>query len=118
MKAPWSNDAMLTLSSRQPRRHVRRRRATLAVLAALVVVATGGWAYEHHAVTRDARLWPPIGQRIDIGGHRLHLACDGNGTPTVLFETSGFSNSTSYGFARDALTRHTRVCIYDRVGVG
>jgi pimeloyl-ACP methyl ester carboxylesterase len=109
---------MPSLSSPQPSRRNWRRRAALAVLASLVVAAPGGWAYENHAVARDARLWPPIGQRIDVGGHRLHLVCGGRGTPTVLFETSGFSNSTSYEVARDALTAYTRVCIYDRVGVG
>jgi pimeloyl-ACP methyl ester carboxylesterase len=109
---------MPTLSSPQPSRRVGPRRAALAALAALVVAAPAGWAYERHAVARDARLWQPIGRRVDIGGHRLHLVCDGSGTPTVLFETSGFSNSTSYAVARDALTRHTRVCVYDRVGVG
>src|SRR3954469_17680559 len=96
---------MPTLSSPQPRRRVGWRLAELAALASLVIA--GGWAYERHAVARDARLWPPIGQRIDIDGRRLHLACGGSGTPTVLFETSGFSNSTSYSVARDALTKHT-----------
>ena len=109
---------MPTLSSPRPSRRVGRRRAALVALASLVVAATGSWGYERYAVARDARLWPPVGQRIDVGGHRLHLVCGGSGTPTVVFETSGFSNSTSYGAVRDALTRYTRVCVYDRVGVG
>jgi pimeloyl-ACP methyl ester carboxylesterase len=64
------------------------------------------------------RLYPPPGRLVDVGGHRLHFVCAGNGTPVVLFEMSGFSNSTSFSDARTAIARRTRVCTYDRMGIG
>jgi len=36
----------------------------------------------------------------------------------VLFEVSGFSNAMSFGDARAGLSQRTRVCSYDRVGIG
>jgi pimeloyl-ACP methyl ester carboxylesterase len=88
----------------------------------LLVIFIGGpllgWTYEQYAVRRDARRFPPPGQLVDIGGRRLHLICIGSGRPVVLFEQAGFANSASFTVARTALAQHTRVCSYDRVGIG
>ena len=101
-----------------PRKPARRRPIILLVLVALLLVMATGALYEAIAVARDARRFPPPGQLVDVGGRRLHLDCMGSGSPIVIFEASGFSNSTSYRVARSAIARHTRVCIYDRMGVG
>jgi pimeloyl-ACP methyl ester carboxylesterase len=90
----------------------------LALVAVPVVIAAIGALYEGRAVARDAQRFPVPGQLVDVGGRRLHLECIGNGSPIVVFEASGFSNSTSYRVARSAIAKHTRVCIYDRMGVG
>ena len=49
---------------------------------------------------------------------RLHYVCTGSGAPIALFEVSGFSNSMSFSEARAGLAQRTRVCSYDRVGIG
>ena len=78
-----------------------------------------GWGYEQYAVKRDATRFPPPGHFVTVGGgRRLHYVCDGSGTPLVLFEVSGFSNSMSFAEARSGLSRQTRVCSYDRMGIG
>jgi pimeloyl-ACP methyl ester carboxylesterase len=77
-----------------------------------------GWIYEQYATRRDARRFPAPGQFVQVGARRLHYVCTGSGSPLVLFEVSGFSNSTSFSAARSGLARHTRVCSYDRMGIG
>ena len=68
---------------------------------------------------RDARRFPPPGQFVRVEPvRRLHYVCSGNGGPLVLFEVSGFSNSMSFREARAGLAQRTRVCSYDRVGIG
>jgi pimeloyl-ACP methyl ester carboxylesterase len=88
----------------------------------LLVVVGGpliGWAYEQYAVRRDARRFPPPGQFVQVEpARRLHYVCSGSGSPLVLFEVSGFSNSMSFREARAGLSQSTRVCSYDRVGIG
>ena len=88
----------------------------------LLVVVGGpliGWAYEQYAVRRDARRFPPPGQFVQVEPvRRLHYVCSGSGSPLVLFEVSGFSNSMSFREARAGLSQRTRVCSYDRVGIG
>ena len=90
----------------------------IALLFLLVVAPLAGWTYERYAMRRDARRYPPPGRLVDVGGHRLHLVCIGSGSPLVMFEVSGFSNSTSFSTARAALAGRTRVCTYDRMGIG
>ena len=108
-----------------PRRRRRRRRRSrlrqFLRVSLLIVVASPliGWAYEQYAVRRDARRFPPPGQFVQVEpARRLHYVCNGSGSPLVLFEVSGFSNSMSFREARDGLSQATRVCSYDRAGIG
>jgi pimeloyl-ACP methyl ester carboxylesterase len=74
--------------------------------------------YEAYADATAARDFPPPGRLVDVGGRRLHLLCIGEGSPTVLFEPSGFGNATSGAQARERISARTRVCSYDRIGMG
>ena len=97
----------------------KRWKVILAGLAgALVLAGSAGALYERHAISRDAGRFPPPGQLVDVGGRRLHLICIGSGRPVVLFEQAGFANSASFSVARAAVAQHTRVCSYDRMGIG
>ncbi len=56
---------------------------------------------------------------VDVGGRRLHLVCIGAGEPTVFFEASAFGvSSLSSATVREQVAAHTRVCSYDRMGMG
>jgi pimeloyl-ACP methyl ester carboxylesterase len=106
-------------NSIRPRRRWTRRRIVVAALLVVFVVGPAiGWTYEQYAVRRDRRLFPAPGQFLDVGGRRLHYVCSGSGTPLVLFEVSGFSNAMSFHDARAGVARRTRVCSYDRMGIG
>ena len=103
----------------RPQRRWRRWKLIVAgIVGVLVLAAIAGALYERHAVRRDARRFPPPGQLVDVGGRRLHLQCLGSGSPVVVFEPPGFGNSTSFRVARAAIAARTRVCSYDRVGMG
>jgi len=97
----------------------RRRRILRRLLILIVVSPLIGWTYEQYAVRRDAKRFPPPGQFVQVEPtRRLHYVCSGSGSPVVLFEVSGFSNAMSFGDARAGLSQRTRVCSYDRVGIG
>jgi pimeloyl-ACP methyl ester carboxylesterase len=60
--------------------------------------------------------------RIDLGGLALHLHCEGEGSPTVVFD-SGLGRDGSGWFATEqavgrATAKVTRACAYDRAGRG
>src|SRR4030095_355428 len=104
---------------RTQRRRTRRRLILRTLLAIIVFGPLLGWLYEQYAVRRDTRRFPPPGQFARVEPvRRLHYVCSGSGGPLVLFEVSGFSNSMSFREARAGLAQRTRVCSYDRAGIG
>jgi pimeloyl-ACP methyl ester carboxylesterase len=85
-------------------------------LAAILLLA--GYIYEPMAEAADAKAYPPPGQLVDVGGYRLHINCTGNGSPTVVIEAGLGDWSTSWGFIQSEVAKTTRVCTYDRAGMG
>jgi len=61
---------------------------------------------------------PPPGQLVDVGGFRLHVKCDGAGTPTVVFDAALGGSSISWAWVQPEIARSNRTCIYDRAGYG
>jgi pimeloyl-ACP methyl ester carboxylesterase len=55
---------------------------------------------------------------VDIGGRRLNVLCTGKGSPTVILEAGLVADSTAWRLVQPAISRRTRVCSYDRAGLG
>jgi pimeloyl-ACP methyl ester carboxylesterase len=60
----------------------------------------------------------PPGRLVDIGTHRLHLHCAGEGAPTVIFDAALGASSLSWSLVHPQVARVTRACTYDRAGFG
>ena len=60
----------------------------------------------------------PPGRQLDVGGHRLHLLCAGSGTPAVILDAALGASSLSWSLVLPGIARVTRVCAYDRAGMG
>jgi pimeloyl-ACP methyl ester carboxylesterase len=88
------------------------------ILAVLLILALVGWIYEPMAEAADAKAYPPPGQMVDVGGYRLHIYCTGSGSPTVVIETGWGDSSASWGWVQPEVSKTTRVCTYDRAGMG
>jgi pimeloyl-ACP methyl ester carboxylesterase len=82
------------------------------------MIASIGGGYQTVRESLDAKAYPPPGQLIDVGGHRLHLYCTGSGSPTVVLEPGGGASSSDFAWIAPAVARDTRVCVYDRAGRG
>lgn len=90
--------------------------AGLATLLGLMLV---GYVYEPMAEAADARAYPPPGQMVDVGGYRLHINCTGDGSPTVMIVAGLGDWSTTWGgVVQPGVAKTTRVCTYDRAGLG
>ena len=101
----------------------RRMNTSLIWLGRVVVVIIGlaliGAVYERIAEAADAKAYPPPGQMVDVGGYRLHINCTGTGSPTVVIEAGLSDWSTSWGgVVQPEVAKTTRVCTYDRAGLG
>jgi len=93
------------------------RRLLYAVVAVLGIAAIGG-GYETARESLDTKAYPPPGQLVDVGGHRLHLTCTGSGGPTVVLEPGLGGVSADLAWIAPVVAQDTRVCVYDRAGVG
>lgn len=58
------------------------------------------------------------GKLVDIGGFRLHINCEGEGVPTIIFDSGVGGFSLEWDRIQNVLARRTRVCSYDRAGYG
>jgi pimeloyl-ACP methyl ester carboxylesterase len=87
-------------------------------VAALLGLALVGYIYEPRAEAADAKTYPPPGELVDVGGHRLHVNCTGTGRPTVIIVAGLGDWSTSWGSVQTEVAKTTRVCTYDRAGLG
>lgn len=61
---------------------------------------------------------PPPGELVDLGGYRLHINCEGYGSPTVILDAGLGDWSTHWTAVQSLLKEDTRVCSYDRAGYG
>ncbi|HKI01084.1 MAG TPA: alpha/beta hydrolase [Thermoanaerobaculia bacterium] len=94
-----------------------RRGAWLAMILALAGAL---------ALMRSHWMWilpfgdpgPPPGRLIDVGGFRVHLACEGEGRPAVVLDAGSGDAWLTWFQVQPALAKVTRVCSYDRAGIG
>lgn len=85
---------------------------------ALLLLTLMGIGYQQWGERRDARAFPPPGRLVDVGGHRLHIWCIGQGTPTILMLAGGGTPSVASYNLQVRLATLSRVCSYDRAGLG
>jgi pimeloyl-ACP methyl ester carboxylesterase len=90
-----------------------------ALVAAVLLLLAGGFAFQLIAERMDRQRDPPPGRLIDVGGRRLHLVCAGNAAgPTVVIEAGSGNDSNSWRAIVERVGRFAAVCAYDRAGLG
>jgi pimeloyl-ACP methyl ester carboxylesterase len=106
-------------AARLPRRLVGWVAWGLGGLFGLVFILAGaGFTYQTIATQQDTAAYPPPGQLVDVGGHRLHIQCVGAGSPTVIAESGLGGTSLDWSLVQPAVAQTTRICTYDRAGFG
>lgn len=93
-------------------------RAFKWLFAVLILLAIFGASYQFAGMMLDRKHYPPPGRLIDVGGHRLHIHCTGEGSPTVVLEAAAPGWSLYWSLVQPEVARVTRVCAYDRAGIG
>ena len=69
--------------------------------------------------TIDADVYTKPATLVSVGSHRrLNLYCVGEGQPTVVLEAGAASSMVVWGFVQPRVAERTRVCSYDRAGMG
>jgi pimeloyl-ACP methyl ester carboxylesterase len=94
------------------------RRILLLLLAFLLILAAAGFLYENISEARDRRFHPMAGRLVDVRGRKMHIDCTGEGTPTVILDSGLGDSYLSWRKVQPEIAKFTRVCSYDRAGLG
>lgn len=99
----------------------KAKRILMWFVVAIVVLAVSGGVYQTVATVIDRGNYPAPGQMVDVGGYSLHLYCVGEnvaGSSTVILEPGLGATSTTWARVQPGIAQATRVCAYDRAGMG
>ncbi len=94
------------------------RRLILGLLAFVLILSAGGAIYESISEARDRRFNPMAGKLFDVGGYKMHINCAGEGSPAVILESGLGDTYISWHKVQPQIAQFTRVCSYDRAGIG
>jgi pimeloyl-ACP methyl ester carboxylesterase len=88
------------------------------IMLLIIGLSIVGYIYEPIVEAAEVKAYPPPGQMVDVGGYRLHINCTGEGSPTVVIESGWGDMSATWGWVQPEIAKTTRVCTYDRAGMG
>lgn len=88
------------------------------LLIFLLILAAGGFVYENISEARDRRFNPMEGRLVEVGGRKMHIHCTGQGSPTVILDSGLGDSYLSWRKVQPEIAKFTRVCSYDRAGLG
>jgi pimeloyl-ACP methyl ester carboxylesterase len=94
------------------------RRLVRIVFAFVIALAFAGFLYENVSEARDRRFNPTMGRLINVGGLKMHIDCTGQGSPAVILESGLGDSYVSWRKVQPQIAKFTRVCSYDRAGLG
>lgn len=94
------------------------KRTLIAFGGLVIAVACVGAVHQWWATRKELAATPMPGRFVDLGAHRLHLWCTGEGAPPVILESGLGGSTVDWGFVQPNVARFTRVCSYDRAGMG
>jgi pimeloyl-ACP methyl ester carboxylesterase len=84
----------------------------------LIVLSLTGVVYQSVATEQARHTYAPRGQLYSVNGHKMHIVCMGQGSPTVILQSGATAHSLWWVRIQNQLATQTRVCAYDRAGLG
>ncbi len=94
------------------------RGIVIVLLMLGIIAAVVGVLYENIFEARDRRFNPMPGRLFDVDGVKMHIDCTGEGTPAVVLDAGLGDTYISWRKVQPLIAKFTRVCSYDRTGLG
>lgn len=93
-------------------------RIVSVLMLLLLILALGMVIAGAVAKSNLARQYPAPGQLVDVGGYKMHINCTGQGSPTIILAAGSSDFSVTWAHVQPELAKYSRVCSYDRAGLG
>jgi hypothetical protein len=84
----------------------------------LLGAAVAGVTFEQVGRGRDRIRYPQVGQSFRLGERTVNMYCSGDGTPTVVFDSSAHTAGYRWVALQPQAAASSRACWYDRAGYG
>ncbi|HMF53215.1 MAG TPA: alpha/beta hydrolase [Edaphobacter sp.] len=81
----------------------------MSCIVLATVAVTGSSVFNTIASHRFWALHPPPGKILEVDGHRMHLHCMGQGSPTIVLDSGWGNDSFVWGEIQPQLAANTRV---------
>src|SRR5574341_43992 len=94
------------------------KRFMLGLLVLTLILSALTYALGASAKVKLMRENPPPGQLVDVGGYDMYLYCTGKDSPTVILVSGLDDFSIAWSLVQPEIAKTTRVCSYDRAGLG
>lgn len=90
------------------------------VIVTVLCILLVGFIYQLISVKYERTKYQPIGQMIEVEGHKMHIYSKGQGSPTVVMTVGLGSPSAFVDFYRvlEGLSQYIRAVVYERPGYG
>jgi pimeloyl-ACP methyl ester carboxylesterase len=98
---------------------VRMTKAVLKwSLIGLTSVAALAFLTESFFKAQNAKHYPAPGALFQVGEHKMHIWCEGSGEPAIVLDSGASMFSSGWRWVMPELASSTRVCAFDRSGLG
>ena len=94
------------------------KRLVTWLVTGVVCLVLVGFLWERFARHRATASYPPPGMFASVDGASIHVYCIGEGSPTVVLEAGASTASVMWTPVQSRVAEVTRVCSYDRAGLG
>ncbi len=97
-----------------------RRFKVVKIIAGILLLLTIGFIYQRLGSSADDDRYKPVGQIINVNGHKMHIYRQGQGDTTVVF-ASGCGTPSPYADffpLHHEVSGHAKIAVYDRPGYG
>ena len=93
-------------------------RVALSLLILVSVAAIASTTFDAAAHYYYLSIYQAPGTIYTVDNYKMHLDCTGRGSPTIILESGLGNDSLIWGNVQPRLSRTTRICSYDRAGMG
>ena len=82
------------------------KRIALGLIVLIIFLGLLGMTYQAAATNSDQNKFPPPGQRVDIGGYKLHIYCLGTGSPTAILDSANMGTVSNWAWIQQIGRAH------------
>ena len=87
-------------------------------LIGLTSVAALAFLTESFFKAQQDKNYPAPGEFFQVSDHKMHIWCEGSGEPTIVLDSGASMFSSGWRWVMPVLSSSTRVCAFDRSGLG